>query len=138
MNYFDTKVVGRKHLLKRSILLLKAWMTYESSLLGSQLACLATYGMYTLAIYIFNNFSVDKNGQPLIVNEMDFLRKFFDVFGKFDWDEQIITIYGSIRKQGLKWQDRLKDEFNFDISAMAMSERQLSQSSAEKSANSFS
>lgn len=62
---------------------------------------------------------------------MDFLRKFFDVFARFDWDEQIITIYGAIRKQGLKWQDRLKDEFNFDIQAMAMSERQVNHSADE-------
>ena len=35
MNFFDDKVIGQNHLLKRSIIMLKAWMTYESSLLGS-------------------------------------------------------------------------------------------------------
>ena len=57
MNFVDERVIGRDHLLKRSILLLKAFLTYESSLLGSQLACMATYGLYTLAIYIFNNYN---------------------------------------------------------------------------------
>ena len=57
MNHLDKKVIGQDHLMKRSIMLLKSWMTYESSLLGSQLACMATYALYTLVIYIFNNYS---------------------------------------------------------------------------------
>ena len=35
MNHLDKKVIGQDHLMKRSIMLLKSWMTYESSLLGS-------------------------------------------------------------------------------------------------------
>jgi hypothetical protein len=96
-------------------------MTYESSLLGSQLACMATYGMYTLSIYVFNNFSKDQNGNCVINTELDFLKKFFHVFGNFDWDKYMITIFGPIRSQG--WYERLRDEFNFDINELAISER---------------
>lgn len=121
MNHFDTRVVGQDHLLKRSIMLLKAWMTYESSLLGSQLACMATYGMYTLCIYVYNNYAKDQQGRVVINTEMQFLRKFFHVFGNFDWDKYMITIFGPIRIQG--WYERLRDEFNFDINLLALSER---------------
>jgi DNA polymerase sigma len=107
MNHFDRHVVGQDHLLKRSIMLLKAWMTYESSLLGSQLACMATYALYTLVIYIFNNYSEG------IKSEMQFFRKFFEILGDFDWDKHLITIYGPIRIQNL--YDKLRDECNFDL-----------------------
>lgn len=35
MNHFNEKLIGNNHLLKKSIILLKAFLTYESSLLGS-------------------------------------------------------------------------------------------------------
>jgi hypothetical protein len=74
---------------------------------------MATYGMYTLCIYVFNNYSKDAQGRVVISSEMQFLRKFFHVFGNFDWDKYMITIFGPIRIQG--WYERLRDEFNFDV-----------------------
>lgn len=118
MNHFDNKVIGRDHLMKRSIMLLKSWMTYESSLLGSQLACMATYALYTLVIYIFNNYSKDGEG---IQTEMQFFKKFFQILGDFDWDKHLITIYGPIRIQNL--YDKLRDECNFDLNQLALNER---------------
>lgn len=44
--------------LKDSILLLKAWMTYEASLLGSHAANMATYALYVLVVFLVNNFDV--------------------------------------------------------------------------------
>lgn len=35
MNHLNDNVIKQNNLLKRSIILLKAWMTYEGSLLGS-------------------------------------------------------------------------------------------------------
>lgn len=51
------KLVEKDRLLKKSILLLKAWFTYEASFLGSYAACMATYALYVLVLFIFNNFS---------------------------------------------------------------------------------
>ena len=121
MNHLDTNIIGQDHLLKRSILLLKAWMTYESSLLGSQLACMATYGMYTLSLYVFNNYGIDSKKNKLITTEMQFLRKFFEVFGEFDWDKHMVTIYGPVRI--MNSYDRLRDECNFDMNQLALNER---------------
>jgi hypothetical protein len=55
MNYLS-KLIERDFMLKKSILLLKAWFTYEASFLGSYAACMATYALYVLVLFIFNNF----------------------------------------------------------------------------------
>ena len=57
MQHFNDNIVKRDHLLKRSILLIKAWFTYEASLIGSQNSNLATYALYTLILYVLNNYS---------------------------------------------------------------------------------
>lgn len=117
MNYFDRHVIKQEGLLKRSLILLKAWMTYESSLLGSQLACMATYGMYTLVLFIFNNYSKTDD----LSSELKFFRKFFQFFSEFDWDKYIITIFGPVRVQN--FYERLRDECNFDLTKLALKER---------------
>lgn len=77
--------------------MIKAWMTYETSLLGSQHACMATYAMHILVVYIFNNYSRDHQTNELVIHtEMDFFRKFFEIFGKFNWEAYMVTIYGPI------------------------------------------
>lgn len=74
---------------------------------------MATYGLYTLCIYIFNNYSRDAHGRVLIANEMQFLKKFFSIFGNFDWQKYMVTIYGPVREQN--FYERLRDEFGFDM-----------------------
>ena len=119
INYMDSKVISQRGLLKKSLILMKAWMTYESSLLGSQLACMATYGMYTLVIYVFNCYSKTDD----LSTEIKFFRKFFEVFGNFDWDKHMITIFGPIRI--LNFYERLRDECGFDINKLALKERMV-------------
>jgi len=107
MNYLDENLIGHKHLLKRSILLLKSFLTHELSMLGSQLACMATYGLYTLLIFILNCYSISpETGEFEFTNEMEVFRKFFEVLGNFKWDEYIITIYGPVKVQN--FHDRLR------------------------------
>jgi hypothetical protein len=81
--------------------MLKAWLTYESSLLGSYAACMATYALYALILYVFNNYN-DELQTPL-----DVFKKFFQVWGSFDWDSNIITIYGPVKL--FNFYDRLKE-----------------------------
>lgn len=120
MNFVDQNLVKQDHLLKKSIMLLKSWMTYESSLLGSQLACMATYGLYTLVIYVFNNYGL-RDGQLQFKNEIQFFNKFFEIFGEFDWDKYMITIYGPVRRHN--FQNKLRDECLFDMNRLALNER---------------
>lgn len=65
------KLIGKNNLLKKSILLLKIWFTYEANLLGSYASCLATYGLYVLVIFIINNY------YNQLETPMDVFKKFF-------------------------------------------------------------
>ena len=99
----------RNHLFKRSVFLLKAFFTHEVSLLGAQLSCMATYALYTLAIFVFNCYGK----QCDFKNEMEVMRQFFTVFGEFDWEKHMVTIYGPVRIHC--FYERLRDEFDFDL-----------------------
>ena len=96
------KRIGKNQLLKKSILLLKAWFVYDSALLGSHAACMATYALYVLVIFIINNFYGE------LETPMDVFKKFFKVLGNFDWDTYMVSIYGPIR--AFNFYDRLKHE----------------------------
>ena len=95
------KRIGKEQLLKRSIIMLKAWFTYEAAILGSYAACMATYALYVLVIFIFNNFYDELN------TPMDVFKKFFQIWSRFDWENNIVTIFGPIR--AINFYERLKD-----------------------------
>lgn len=102
-----SKIIGKEQLLKKSIILLKAWFTYESSFLGSYAACMATYALYILVIFIINNYYEE------LQTPMDVFRKFFQVWGNFDWDSNLISIYSPIKT--INFYDRLKNEVTSPI-----------------------
>lgn len=97
--------IEKEQLLKKSILLLKAWFTYESSFLGSYAACMATYALYVLVIFVFNNYYEELN------SPMDVFKKFFQVWGTFDWDSNLITMYSPIK--AVNYYERLRNEVSF-------------------------
>eukprot|EP00897_Mesotaenium_endlicherianum_P001132 jgi/Mesen1/11019/ME000098S10414 len=84
------KLIGRRHLFKRSIILVKAWCYYESRLLGAHHGLISTYGLETLVLYIFHVFHGSLNG-PLQV-----LLKFLEFFSTFDWDNYCLSLQGPI------------------------------------------
>ena len=84
------KRVGKQNLLKKSILLLKCWLTFDAALLGSHTANMTTYALYVLVIFLLNNFH-DELDTPL-----DVFRKFFEYFSEFDWNSKSLTIYGPV------------------------------------------
>ena len=92
-------------------------MTYESSLLGSHAANMATYALYVLVVFLVNNFDVR--------SEMEVVRLFFLYFGQFEWESHMITIYGAIKTPN--FYERLKNEFSFDIRKYALREREQHQ-----------
>lgn len=87
-------------------------MTYEASLLGSHAANMATYALYTLVVFLVNNFDVR--------TPMEVFRLFFEYFGNFEWESQMITIYGPVKT--LNFYERLK-ELSFSIKKLALQER---------------
>ena len=101
MSHLSTKI-DKDELLKKSIILLKAWFTYESSFLGSYAACMATYALYVLVVFIINNYHKEVN------SPLDVMRVFFKIWGKFDWDNNISTMYTPIKT--LNFYERLRNE----------------------------
>ncbi|XP_077239142.1 uncharacterized protein LOC143880214 isoform X2 [Tasmannia lanceolata] len=82
--------IGKDHLFKRSIILIKAWCYYESRILGAHHGLISTYALETLVLYIFHLFHSSLNG-PLAV-----LYRFLDYFSKFDWDNYCISLNGPV------------------------------------------
>ncbi|KAJ9543377.1 hypothetical protein OSB04_023084 [Centaurea solstitialis] len=89
------RLVGKDHLFKRSIILIKAWCYYESRVLGAHHGLISTYALETLVLYIFHVFHASLDG-PLQV-----LYRFLDYYSKFDWDNYIISLDGPISKSSL-------------------------------------
>ncbi|KAL7169501.1 hypothetical protein ACSBR2_034520 [Camellia fascicularis] len=89
------RLIGKDHLFKRSIILIKAWCYYESRILGAHHGLISTYALETLVLYIFHFFHSTLNG-PLAV-----LYRFLDYFSKFDWDNYCISLTGPVRTSSL-------------------------------------
>ncbi|XVF05850.1 hypothetical protein REPUB_Repub05bG0208600 [Reevesia pubescens] len=89
------RLVGKDHLFKRSIILIKAWCYYESRILGAHYGLISTYALETLVLYIFHLFHSSLNG-PVAV-----LYRFLDYFSKFDWENYCISLNGPVCKSSL-------------------------------------
>lgn len=84
------RLIGRNHLFKRSIILVKAWCFYESRILGAHHGLLSTYAVETLVLFVLNAFHRSLRG-PLEV-----LFRFLKFFSDFDWNRYCLGIRGPI------------------------------------------
>ncbi|EHA8586965.1 hypothetical protein COCNU_scaffold001220G000020 [Cocos nucifera] len=66
LELIDRKL-GRDHLFKKSMILIKAWCYYESRILGAPYALISTYALETLVLYILHLFHETLSG-PLSVS----------------------------------------------------------------------
>lgn len=82
--------VGRRHLFKRSIVLVKAWCYYESRLLGAHHGLISSYALEAMVLYVVN-----VHGQGLD-SPLQVLRRFLQVFAAFDWDTHCLSMVGPI------------------------------------------
>ncbi|XP_020693330.1 uncharacterized protein LOC110107409 isoform X1 [Dendrobium catenatum] len=89
------RFIGKDHLFKRSILLIKAWCYHESHILGSQYGLLSTYALETLILYIFHLFNSSLDG-PIVV-----LYRFLYYYSKFDWEKYCISLRGPLSLSSL-------------------------------------
>ncbi|XP_019432322.1 PREDICTED: uncharacterized protein LOC109339354 [Lupinus angustifolius] len=90
------RLVGKGHLFKRSVILIKAWCYYESRILGAHHGLISTYALETLVLYIFHHFHHVSLDGPLAV-----LFRFLDYFSKFDWDNYCVSLKGPVGKSSL-------------------------------------
>ncbi|KAE8655533.1 Melibiase family protein isoform 1 [Hibiscus syriacus] len=84
------QLIGKDHLFKRSIILIKSWCYYESRTLGAHHGLISTYALEIMILYIINVFHLSLCG-PLAV-----LYKFLDYYSSFDWANYCITITGPV------------------------------------------
>ncbi|WOL06358.1 hypothetical protein Cni_G15090 [Canna indica] len=82
--------IGKNHLFKRSIILIKAWCFYESRILGAHHGLISTYALETMVLYVFNLFHKSLDA-PLAV-----LYRFLDYYSKFDWDNYCVSLQGPV------------------------------------------
>ncbi|CDJ64627.1 Nucleotidyltransferase family protein, related [Eimeria necatrix] len=83
--------IGRYHLFKRSVILVKAWMAYESHLLGSRSGLLASYCLEVLVLHLFSCLPPARLQSPLQV-----LQAFLSYFSSFDWAAFAATAAGPL------------------------------------------
>lgn len=87
--------VGKNHLFKRSIILIKAWCYYESRLLGAHHGLISTYALEVLILYVFNLF------HKSLHSPVEVLYRFLEYFSKFDWDNYCISLNGPVALSSL-------------------------------------
>ncbi|KAL9379650.1 hypothetical protein Peur_028132 [Populus x canadensis] len=84
------QLIGRDHLFKRSVILIKAWCFHESRILGAHHGLISTYALQILVLNVVDNFHSSLS-RPLAV-----LYKFLDYYSTFDWDNYCVSINGPI------------------------------------------
>ncbi|KAG4389894.1 hypothetical protein AAZX31_06G168700 [Glycine max] len=82
------QLVGKNHIFKRSIILIKAWCYYDSRLLGGHYGLLSTYAVEILVLYIINRF------HSVVRGPLEVLYIFLDYYSSFDWDHNYVSIWG--------------------------------------------
>ncbi|KFM26667.1 hypothetical protein F751_6624 [Auxenochlorella protothecoides] len=75
--------IGRAHLFKRSILLIKAWCYYESRLLGAHHGLLSSYALETLVLNVINLH------HSVVHTPLQVLAKFLEVYSSFEWERAL-------------------------------------------------
>ncbi|XP_019159819.1 PREDICTED: uncharacterized protein LOC109156416 isoform X2 [Ipomoea nil] len=89
------RLVGKNHLFKQSIMLIKCWCYYESRILGAHHGLISTYGLEILVLYIFQFFHASLN------TPVEVLYRFLDCYSRFDWEKYCISLSGPVRKSSL-------------------------------------
>lgn len=84
------RFIGKDHLFKRSVILIKAWCYYESRLLGGYHGLISTYALETLVLHVINNFRCSLHC-PLAV-----LYKFLEYYSTFNWERYSVAINGLV------------------------------------------
>jgi hypothetical protein len=102
----DLLTPAKRHLFKRSVVLIKAWLTYDAKLLvngetvyGAQSGSLSSYAvtLMTLRLFLLTE----------VMSELHALMLFFTAFLDFDWTRYVMTIVGTLpRPNGRADRDR--------------------------------
>lgn len=90
--------IGRDHLFKRSILLLKAWALCETQrivgqrILGAREGGLTSYGLSVMVLHLFSQ----RSSADSLAHPLDVLVRFFQFYSEFDWGRHCLTLDGPV------------------------------------------
>jgi len=97
--------VGKSHLFKSSILLVKAWYEYEVKNEDNETR-LSSWALTVMVVWIFNCYG------KKISNPVQALSRFLLYFADFDWSKFALTVHGPVSAVDLGQDDILdKEEF---------------------------
>ncbi|KAJ0939890.1 hypothetical protein HanRHA438_Chr02g0066431 [Helianthus annuus] len=82
-------LIGKNHLFKCSIILIKSWCYYESHIMGAMYGLLSTYALETLVLYIFGMYNASL-ASPMVLYVL------LEYYSKFNWDKFGISIDGPV------------------------------------------
>lgn len=83
-------LVGRDHLFKRTVILCKAWATYEAQILGYEDGMLNGYTIFSMLLFIFNAFYRE------IETPLQGLWKLLEYVSLFEWERAAFSLYGPV------------------------------------------
>lgn len=85
-------LLGKDHLLKRSIVLLKAWWLYETRAFSGQtmLMSVSDFALSTMLLC-----SINKHHRKLH-HPLQVLAMFFSQFSKLNWEKEVVTLGGVV------------------------------------------
>lgn len=78
------------NLFKKTLILIKAWCSFEGSVLGSNIGLMGSYALECLVLLMFNL----KNKE--ISNEISGFCLFFSMYHDLDWENNVMTIFGIV------------------------------------------
>jgi hypothetical protein len=81
---------GRSSLLKRCILLVKAWGYYEARLLGAHHSLLSSYTLEIMVLYVLVHY------HEVARSPLSLLLTFLDVYSRFDWSGHALSMAGPV------------------------------------------
>lgn len=96
--------IGRDHLFKRSLLLLKAWALCETPrlvgqrVLGAREGGLTSYGLSVMVLHLF----ASRSSADTLVHPLDVFVRFFQVFSEFDWARDCLAVDGPVAFNDLR------------------------------------
>ena len=76
------------HMLKRAVLLVKAWATYEARICGSRYGLLTSYALGILTVCTINTIPASR------LSPLHVFSCFLDLCSSLDWEHSIVTCFG--------------------------------------------
>jgi len=95
------RALGRNHLFKQSVLLIKAWCYYEARLLGAHHGLFSSYALETMVLYILlhhhhHHHHQHHHQQQNSPSPLDLLQTFLRTFADFPWEYFALSLQGPI------------------------------------------